>query len=246
MPEGLIATGCTGRYVYALGYFQHVVYQFDTATEGLKKVVVGSVGGHISRNFLVDLNEHAYVPRVTELPDGAYRAELVELDTELKEVVVHPLENYAASPNFDSHGIVGFSTLINGNIMFLTSKGDLYRLKPGRDQPSVMERFGWIHPGGESYTAFLACPDGGQTLCAVSRRHGGKYEWLTYDILARRGSVLELDATSRALLDRPSALVYGSNTIDDQGNAFIGGWLQVPRGKGPYVLRVQWPDETAN
>ena len=52
-PEGLIAIACNNRYVFALGYFGHVIYQFDTQTGNTRSVKVGTVGGHVSRNILV-------------------------------------------------------------------------------------------------------------------------------------------------------------------------------------------------
>ena len=86
--EALIAVGGGGRWVYALGYFGHVLYQFDTQTKQVQSVRVGSVGGHISRNFLVDLNGHAYVPRIRPRPTAenpkALAAELVEWDEQLQ------------------------------------------------------------------------------------------------------------------------------------------------------------------
>src|SRR5229473_700087 len=64
--EALIAVATGGPYVYALGYFNHVLYQFDTRTRRLRSVTVGSAGGHVSRNFFVDARGHAFVPRITK------------------------------------------------------------------------------------------------------------------------------------------------------------------------------------
>jgi len=47
-PEGLIAVAGVGRYVYALGYWNHVLYQYDTLTGATTRREIGSVGGHIS------------------------------------------------------------------------------------------------------------------------------------------------------------------------------------------------------
>jgi hypothetical protein len=77
VPEGLVAVSGVGRYVYALGYWGHILYQYDTATREVKRIAVGSVDGHVSRNFLSDIRGHAYVPRVAKRSDGtvydAYR-----------------------------------------------------------------------------------------------------------------------------------------------------------------------------
>jgi hypothetical protein len=60
-PEGLVAACGVGRYVYALGYWNHVLYQYDTRTGQKRHVIVGAVDGHVSRNFLADSRVHAFV-----------------------------------------------------------------------------------------------------------------------------------------------------------------------------------------
>jgi hypothetical protein len=242
-PEALIATACTGRYVYALGYFGHQLYQFDTETHATRRKSVGSVGGHITRNFLVDLNEHAYVPRVVRSKDGkSMEVELIELDTQLNEVAAHPLEDYGATTRADSHGIVSFVTMKNGDLVFVTAKGALYRLHPNASSASTLDRLGWIHPDGESYSAFLVCPDGESVLGAIARPAKSQYQWVTYDLRSSEATVLELDPESDALLQRPGTLIYGSNTIDDQGNAIaVGRFSADEGGHRPFALRVSWP-----
>ena len=242
VPEALIATACTGRRVFALGYFGHVLYRYDTVSGGLERTEIGSVGGHISRNFLVDLQGHAYVPRVFPGDDGEnLAAELVELGDDFREVTVHRLDDYGATPDSQSHGIVGWVALKDGTLVFTTAKGALYRLTPNPDGPSNLERLGWLHPEGQSYTAFLACPDGERFLCGLGQRPKGRsYEYLLYDLAERQGGTLVLDDSSRELLARPSTLVYGSQTLDDRSNAFVVGWLQEPEGLRPYILRVDW------
>lgn len=70
-PQGLVAVSGVGRYMYALGYWGHVLYQYDTANGKANSVAVGSVGGHISRNFLADGRGHVFVPRLTAADAGA-------------------------------------------------------------------------------------------------------------------------------------------------------------------------------
>ncbi len=83
-PEALIAVATGGPYVYALGYFNHVLYQFDTRTKRIRSVAVGSVEGHVSRNFFVDERGHAFVSRTAHTPPAAPTAVLVEFDAEMK------------------------------------------------------------------------------------------------------------------------------------------------------------------
>lgn len=243
LPEGIVATGCTGRYVYALGYYQHSLYQFDTKTFGVRKIQVGSAGGHISRNFLVDLQEHVYVPRVVLRGVGDYVVQLIELDTELKEVASHPLSDYGATSDFDSHGIVGFAFLRSGECIFTTAKGALYRLTPNLDSPSNLERLGWFHPDGESYPAVLASPDGESVVCGLASREGA-YDWVVYDLEQWRGEVVDLSPSAQQLLQRGGTLAYGSNTRDDNGDAVVVGWYKGDSVYGylPYAARVTWPE----
>ena len=63
-PEGLIAVSGGARWIYTLGYFKHILYQYDTTNGKVNSIVVGSVDGHISRNFLSDQDGHVYVPRL--------------------------------------------------------------------------------------------------------------------------------------------------------------------------------------
>ena len=87
-PEALIAVAVGDRYAYALGYFGHVLFQFDTATRDVKRIPVGSVGGHVSRNFIADYRGHAFVPRlrVDAEPLGrrSARVSIVELGSNLE------------------------------------------------------------------------------------------------------------------------------------------------------------------
>ena len=66
VQEGLTAVAGGGRWIYALGLWDHVLYQYDTQTKALGKVTVGSVGGHMSRNLIADLRGHVFVPRLSE------------------------------------------------------------------------------------------------------------------------------------------------------------------------------------
>lgn len=58
--EALIAVAGGGPFVYALGYFNHVVYQYDTRTGAVKAKTVGAAGGHVSRNFFADERGHVF------------------------------------------------------------------------------------------------------------------------------------------------------------------------------------------
>lgn len=92
--EDLIATASAGRYVFALGATNHVLYRYDTASSTTKRVVVGSIAGHVSRNLFADARGHVYVPRAFARGDGKAFADLVEYDDNLVAVAATPLDYY--------------------------------------------------------------------------------------------------------------------------------------------------------
>ena len=248
-PEALIAVGTGGRYVYALGYFGHVLYQFNTTTGAKKRVEVGSVDGHISRNFLVDRRGHAFVPRIAAaMQDGARRGtrvSIVEFDTLLNEVASTPIDpnQYFGGRNTEqSHGIVGLQTMDDGVIYFTSDAGQLFRITPpaatargtAEAGPAAVTPVGWIHPDGPSYAASLFTPDGKTRLTTLTRRAQGTWEWIscTRSLDSCDRSSLAVTGLDAAGLDR--ALLYGSATRDARGGHYLVGMLSYR----PLVLRV--------
>ncbi len=215
--EAVIASAVGGKYVYYLGYFGHVLHQWDTERGRFAGTVrVGSVGGHTTRNILADPRGHVFVPSVT-----AAKVELVEFDESLREVAVFPIAGYGTAPDSSSHGIVGFAPLKDDGFAFVTDKGRLYRLTP-RATGSALVELGNIHPDGECYCASLFSTDGETAVMGIGRRPGPgepKYEWLTFDLRTRRSMAkpLVIPAEGR------DVLVYGSATRDDEGRFYLGG-----------------------
>jgi hypothetical protein len=154
-PEALIAVARGGQFVYSLGYFNHVLYQFDTRTRARRSVAVGAAGGHVSRNFFADDRGHVFVPRVVRAGDKL-SAFLVELDEQLKEVSSHPLPEYFERGLDDSHGIVAAHPDGQGGWFFATGKGRLYQVQPVTGQPSRVLDRGWFHPAGARYIASVS------------------------------------------------------------------------------------------
>jgi hypothetical protein len=213
--EAVIASAVGGRYVFHLGYFDHVLYRWDAERGQLAgRVRVGSHGGHTTRNILADSRGHVFVPRVT-----AAKVELVEFDDMLREVLVFPLADYATAPNSTSHGITGFAALLDDGFAFVTDGGRLYRLTPRATGTAIVD-LGMIHPEGACYCPALVSPDGSGLLLGLARRPGAMaWEWLRYDLRTRRGTVRTIDAR---MFDA-EVLVYGSATRDDGGRWYVGG-----------------------
>jgi hypothetical protein len=234
VPEGLIAVSGVGRYVYALGYWGHVLYQYDTLTGGIKRVVVGSAAGHVSRNFLADIRGHAYVPRLVAQPGGGVSAALVEYDSELREVATTPLQSYIGkeSPQAN-HGIVGLAYLADGRLLFTTHRGQFYLIEPKAGQPAAVVALGWFHPDGEAYAPSLFALDGDSLIAGVTQRDGA-YQWVVFELKTRIAGAFPLDTKGLQ-----SVLLYGSVTRDNAGRAYVGGWAWKSIGNTrPLVLQI--------
>jgi hypothetical protein len=238
-PEGLIAVAAGGGYVYALGYFGHVLYQYDGRSGRSRSRRIGAVGGHISRNFLADHRGHAYVPRLAEAPGKpeGLAATLVEVDEQLAEVGEVPIDHYTLSRNSMSHGIVAFQPLRDRSLVFATDKGFLYRIVPRQGGPALVRALGWFHPKGEMYVSSLFTYDGQRHLLGASRRFHDdhQYEWLVYDLETRSSKAVPLEVPAIGKGGAAEApLLYGSMTRDDQGSFYLGG-------TGPVLYQLRPP-----
>ena len=251
-PEGLIAIACNNRYVFALGYFGHVIYQFDTQTGNTRSVKVGTVGGHVSRNIFADSREHVYAirlentkesegPGVTLVGDVPVRSSLVELNAELQEVKSWPLDDYLPTLDVNSHGLTAYCRVGSDTIVFLTHSGALWQLKIGEpDKAAELTRLGWLHPGGSRYSASLFCPSGKRYVCGFSQSSNGEIEWVVFDIDNKESTILPISLSGQELLQQPGLLLYGCDTLDDEGSGYVVGWKRVKNGYGPHVLRLEW------
>ena len=250
-PEGLIAVAGGNRYVCALGYFGHVLYQYDTRGGKIKSIRVGTVGGHVSRNFFMDEREHVFAIRLKEtdkkLGDGISEvsgkyviATLVEFDTDLREVNESPLDDYYPSLNTESHGITGYVKLLDGTIVFVTHQGSLWILKKGiGNAPRELERMGWMHPLGRGVCESLFSPIGYRYVAGFVMRGKG-YQWVVHDLQLKRSVVLQLDRESQSVLEIPGLGIYGCDTLDNQHRAYVAGWKKIPRGNGPCIIQLSW------
>ena len=246
VPEALIAVGVGGRFVYTLGYFGHVVYQYDTQTGRTARLQVGSVDGHISRNFLVDARGHAYVPRLTAetTPQGRkVTVSLVEFDTDLAEIHATPIppeEYFGSNSPTDAHGIVGIQQMADGSLAFTTHAGRLFKITPPTQSQGGADvaDLGWIHPAGPSYPASLFTSDGKTELFTLALLRGKVWEWTrcTWPNVACVASPLGLTGYPDG---PPSMLLYGSSTRDSRGGHYVVG---MGPGYRPIVLRI--PEST--
>jgi len=234
VPEALLAVNGVGRYIYALGYWDHVLYQYDTLTGRHNRVVVGSTGGHISRNFLADRFGHAYVPRLVARPGDAISATLVEYDSELREVAATPLEDYLGtrSPSAN-HGIVGIVYLADGRLLFTTHRGQLYMIQPRSGLPALVTPLGWFHPDGEAYAPSLFALGSAGLVAGVTERTG-IFEWVVLELNTRISGAFPLDIKGLR-----NVLLYGSVNRDRTGRAYVGGWTSSESGgTRPLMLQI--------
>lgn len=251
--EALIAVAGAGRWIYALGYFNHVVYQYDTETEQIRSHAVGSVGGHVSRNFIADARGHVYVPAVEESldtvegpdDDPKLSASLVELDTELREVNRTPMEHYDATRDFDSHGIIAFTFLQDQSCVFSTHTGFLYQIRPADDDSAAaVEELGYFHLDGEAYASSLFTFDGRKLLVGQANKKPKLRHWIVCDLESRSSHLAE-GVTGQDCFDQHKLLLYGTHTRDNAGNFYAVGRKQGEAGKDPVILKISYTNASA-
>ncbi len=226
--EALVAVNTNGRFVYALGYWDHVLYQYDIQTGEINRVVVGSVGEHVTRNFLVDELGHAYVPQLKENDFNEIEAYLIEYDTHLKQVASYPMPSYQGDHINEHHGIVGYTSMKNGDIFFTTSEGSLFQIKPFSQGNSKLSYKGMMHPDGNAYIASLFTFAGQDIIVGVGKQRGSsRFEWIMYEL----GSGLAVNYPLN-IQKYKGLLLYGSLTKSIQGNFFVVGWVRKTGEKG--------------
>lgn len=248
--EGLIAVAAGKRYVYAMGYFGHVIYQYDVQEKSQRSFKLGTVGGHISRNFFVDAREHVFAVRLSEysgvettgvsmVKGIPVRATLIELDVDLNEVAEWPLDDYQPSDDATSHGMTGYARLLDGSVVFVTDSGALWRVTFGA-KSSKLERMGWVHPDGSAYCASLFAPTGSDYVMGFTQLKNQPFEWFVFDLSQRRSTLLRLDLDSQALAAQKQLLLYGCETLDDAGRAYVVGWKRTEVRYEPCAFQLTW------
>jgi hypothetical protein len=238
-PEALIAVAGAGRYVYALGYFGHVLIQFDTETGMVRSTTVGSVDGHVSRNILVDRHGHAYVPRVQRnVETKRVEAALVEFDVDLKEIGETALDGYCDDAPTDSHGITGVQPMADGSLAFVTHRGRLYHVRPNVALPADVKDHGWMHPLGEMPIESLFTYDGRSWLVSVAKLPSHDFEWVAYDLKSSASTVKALEMPARYAGATKGLLLYGSMTRDAEGAFYLVGTSTESEPFGPVVWRL--------
>jgi hypothetical protein len=233
--EALFAVASGGPFIYTVGYFNHVLYQFDTRTKKVQSVTVGAAGGHVSRNFFADDRGHAFVTRITYARPAPPQARLVEYDADLKEVGVSPLREYFDRDVMESHGIVAIHPDGHGGWFFTTSRGRLYQEQPSETGPATVTDLGWFSPNGARYIASMfrdettgmlygaAMPDGDGALAP---------EWITR-IPGGEGTIAPLPYGTAPQFPH-GALLYGSMARDPQGRMYVVGSMNFK----PLVLQI--------
>lgn len=238
VPEGLTAVAGGGRWIYALGLWNHVLYQYDTQNGALKKVTVGSRGGHMSRNLIADPRGHVFVPRLQDTG-----VTLVEFNSKLEEIAATPLDNYLGSGKPRKyHGIVGMVYLADGSMVIATHLGYLYRISPQDSYPSLVEALGPFDTLSPDYSPSLFTYAGERYIVGLVRHKNlgkGKtrqHVWIVYDLESRRGMRVDFPLQVKGGF-------FGSITRDQAGRFYVGGRYQNSNGKmEPLLLQIDTGD----
>ena len=235
--EALIAVNTDGRYVYALGYWDHILYQYDTQNGRINNTTVGAMTGHISRNFLVSQSGRVFVPKVEKSPDDIVTVNLHEYDSDLNLVDSHPLEHYVYNKS-SQHGIISYINMKNGDMYFVTAVGALYKIgKTSNAQHEVtFEAFLSETSDKGGYFASLFSINGENFLVSFGKLPNSKhYSWLIYET-----STQTLATYDFKNFDNKHWL-YGSVTRDDLGNFYVVGVDQSIRSKHqPMILQLSY------
>ncbi|WP_371195062.1 hypothetical protein [Glaciecola sp. SC05] len=237
--EALIAVNVRGRFVYALGYWDHVLYQYDTVSQVANRITVGSIDGHISRNFVVNSDGYAFVPRVEKTDDGETTAVLVEINSSLAITDIHPLEDYTNRGSFGDHGIVSYTLMMNGDVYFTVATGGLYHITESSSGRYKVNYLGKFEPQFEnSYIASMFSPDGTSLLVGLGRNKGTQgYYWYIRELNTQVSVNYPIES-----IPKDNFLLYGSHTIDNDGNLYIVGRDSRIRDKhAPVVIKASYP-----
>lgn len=237
-PEALIAVEAAPGFIYALGYFDHVLYQYDCRTGATRSRHVGSAGGHISRNFLADARGHVFVPRLraTARAASALAATLVEMDARLQDVAETPLGHYTMTRDDDSHGITGVQPLADRSLVFTTDQGFLYHVRPRGAGRAAVEEIDWFYPHGKTYVASLFTYDGERYLTGLWHDQD-RYEWVVFDRKLGLSQAVPVALPSHEGKPLQQLTLYGSATRDNKGNFYVGG----AHNRGPVLIQLARP-----
>ena len=231
-----------GKFMYCLAYPDHQLIQYDCRTGQVRKVVVGSVEGHVSRHLLCDFRGHAYVPRLKMVTANHAEHTLVEYDTELKEVVQHSLPHYQFGAASECHGIIAYQPLADGSIAFTTHAGRLFRLDPAHGK-SQLSDLGWFHPSGRSYATGLFAFSGERYLVGAAHI-GNRWSWICYDLDNSRSRELPFELPTPPGLSIEDPFLYGCTTRDNTGDFYMAGAYRTDKGKRvPIAIRVRVADK---
>lgn len=223
IPEAMVSIAVGGGKVYTLGYWHHMLYQYDIATGAEKHVKVGTCFGHVSRNVIADSRGHVYVPRCG-LSAGMPTAALVEFDEQLKEIASTPLPLYYHSTPNGSYGLTALQPLPDGSIAILTHNGWLTIIHPQENGPAKLEHLGWFHPDGPDMADSLFLDKTGRYLMGAVM-HWIKYpDWVTYDLQTGERTVAPLTDGDPEHPSWERSYTYGCQTQDDQGNCYLVGF----------------------
>jgi hypothetical protein len=236
--EGVIAVNTDGRYVYVLGYWDHILYQYDTQIQKFNKIRVGAINGHISRNFLVSQNGHVFVPKVEFSANNTLIVNLNEYDSALDLVASTPLEHYLYDSKHSQHGIVSYINMKNGDIYFVTAVGALYKISRTNNNRHQVSFEVFLSETDEAggYFPSLFSINGENFLVALGRLANSKhYSWLVYETSTKTIAIDDLKS-----LDNKK-LLYGSVTRDNSGRLYVVGLDKSNRSKHqPLILQLSY------
>ncbi|MCH2057397.1 MAG: hypothetical protein MK214_12485 [Thalassotalea sp.] len=209
------------------------LYQYDTQTNEFKQITIGSTSTHVSRNFVVDENGHAFVPSLQLNDFNELVVNLNHYDTELRLLGSYPMTSYQKDPIKYHHGIIAYTALENGDIYFTTSDGGLYQLALNASGGEKLTLKGNMHEVDSPYTAPLFPLAGKIMVTGLSQyteNKKRKYAWVNYETQNQLSIAHDIDINLPGL--------WGTITKDDLGNMYLGGW---DHNRAPVFIKLTLP-----
>ncbi|MDT0593572.1 hypothetical protein [Glaciecola petra] len=236
--EALIALNTDGRFIYALGYWGHVLYQYDTLSKRFNRTNVGAFPGHISRNILVNSDGSIFVPQVQKNPDNSINSYLVEYDSELNITDRHEMDHYMYAGKHSDHGITSFTQMKNGEIYFATGTGALYHIQKIANNKHDLVFVDFMSDTAEqgNYISNLFSIDGYGFLVGLWQKHNTRvHRWFIHEVTS--GITVSYSVSDK--IGEP--ILYGSHTKDNNGHMYMVGVDVTDRSKHyPVIIKTNY------
>nr|WP_136251767.1 hypothetical protein [Ningiella ruwaisensis] len=230
--ESIIAIKKHKQFIFALSFWDHVLYKYDTVSQLSSAIKIGSFPRHFSRKFIIDKRGHIFVPRVEKDIEDQLSVVLVELNTDLAILDIHPMPDYWNANGLGNHGIVASTETLEGVTYFTVASGGLYKLEESVSGRSKLDYLGKFEPQlPESYISLVIAPEQVPILVGFGKtKRESDYYWFIREL------------STNIVVNYPATefdgrfLLYGANHKRDKSQIYIVGEQLLEDGISKPVL----------